>query len=178
MSFSDRNSCHGEKFAIEGITPLANRRTIRCCRGNWTIVTISARDALRSSFDVNRMIALLVAAAVLWHSTAGCCAHHAHACSSGPAHLSSHVACEHDHHSSDPASQPCDDSPACHEGLCSFVMPEAPVTVELDDSQAVFDNCLLPRQLTASIAPAGPSFSVPFSVSRYQLHLALRVLLL
>ena len=128
---------------------------------------------------MNRAIAILAAVSVLWHTTAGCCAHHEHSARVGhsPAIDSP---CEHEHgcdseHPSHPASTPCG------EVACAFAIPDAPIAIEIDASAGFFiSDCILDEQLGSPLVSSVSidAGTAPFPLASLARHLALGVLLL
>lgn len=128
---------------------------------------------------MNRVIALLAAVAVLWHTTAGCCAHHAHADGAAAG------TCTHDHASPDPVGHHDDGSPVrsgCHQEFCVFSAPDGPVSLDpIADVVGVFlvDSLLgLQSADPPAVALGVSSSTAPFGFNSPALHLALGVLLL
>jgi hypothetical protein len=141
---------------------------------------------------VNRVIALLAAVAVLWHTTAGCCAHHAHACSAAGVCVAGHdhshdcQSSEHDHAAHSPGDLPVEPgsehAPAstCGGDVCSFAAPDAPVTIDqgADTVGVLLEEGKLPLRLTSAQGVANSACTGPFNHSDSALYLALGVLLI
>lgn len=127
---------------------------------------------------MNRAIAILAAVSVLWHTMAGCCAHHGHSAEVGSS-AAVEAACEHGHacDSERPSQSPPND---CGEATCAFVTPDAPLSIEFDAPAGAFLSAgILEEQsglpLIGWLGLAATAPIAPASIAR---HLALGVLLL
>lgn len=134
---------------------------------------------------MSRVIAIIAAVSVCWHTTTGCCAHHAHYETGGDAALAVAGECDHDHHACDPAthSDPgTPDSSDCHEETCAFAVPDAPLSLDFASLGSAFllSDCLLHGQ--TGLGPFASSDTLdgwaPFLLGALPRHLALGVLLL
>lgn len=134
---------------------------------------------------MNRCVAIIAAVSVLWHTMAGCCAHHGHP--ESVAHFAAAVGgpCDHDHHSCDPASHSAPalpDSSECHEGTCAFAVPDAPLSIEFDAPGSGFflSDCVVNDQtrLGPFASFDASANTAPFLLGALPRHLALGVLLL
>ena len=134
---------------------------------------------------MTRCVAIIAAVSVLWHTTAGCCAHHGHEESLWQlgAVVNGHAdhddgSCDHTDH----AAPNSPDSSKCGEGTCAFAVPDARVSVELDRLRSGFflTDCVLNDQtcLGPSASSDALASTAPFSLGALPLHLALGVLLL
>jgi hypothetical protein len=134
---------------------------------------------------VSRCIAIVAALSVLWHTTAGCCAHHNHFESTEHAAVEAEGACEHDHHGCDPVNPSRDGSPdsrPCHDAPCAFAVPDAPLSIEFDAPGNGFflSDGLLHDQTLLGLSeyPGALVNAAPLISSTLPRHLALGVLLL
>ncbi len=134
---------------------------------------------------MSRVIAIIAAVSVCWHTTAGCCAHHDHAESAGNVATAVAGECDHDHHTCDPASHPeggLPNSQQCQDGTCAFTVPDAPLSIEFDAPGSGFflsDGLLNDRTLLGQSALSDTLVSSPpFLLGALPRHLALGVLLL
>ena len=139
---------------------------------------------------MTRCVAIIAAVSVLWHTTAGCCAHHGHEESlcQHAAVVDGHADHGHADHgggSCDPRGHAAPDSPdssECGEGTCAFAVPDARASVELDAPRSGFfltDCVLIGQACLGPLAFSDASASTPpFLLGALPLHLALGVLLL
>ncbi len=134
---------------------------------------------------MTRCVAIIAAVSVLWHTTAGCCAHHSHEeslCQRG-AVVDGHA--DHDEGSCNHTGRTAPGSPdssVCGEGTCAFAVPDARASIELDALQSGFflTDCVLNDQ-TCLGPPAysdASASTAPFLLGALPKHLVLGVLLL